>query len=133
MRISDGSSDVCSSDLFFVRRIAERCGFDAHRANRLEIAGDRLTGGVLEPILDKDAKLAALHHFTASRGLGATETMAVGDGANDLPMICGAGLGVAYRAKPQVPAQAPALVTPGHPPALPHIPGRRKSGLSGKR
>ena len=62
------------------------------------------------PILDKNAKLAALRELAAARGLRMAATLAVGDGANDLPMILEAGLGVAFRAKPVVAAQARARV-----------------------
>jgi phosphoserine phosphatase len=108
---------------FFVARIAARLGFDAHQANRLETANGRLTGRVIEPILDKEAKLAALRHFACTRGLARQDTMAVGDGANDLPMIQGAGLGIAYHAKPLVRAQAPAVVTRSDLTALLYIQG----------
>jgi len=91
---------------YFTSRIRLRCGFDEDRANRLEIEGGRLTGRVIEPILDRDAKLAYLQSFAAERGLSADETMAVGDGANDLAMIREAGLGVAFHAKPVVADEA---------------------------
>jgi phosphoserine phosphatase len=80
------------------------------RSNRLLAADGKLTGEVAEPILGADAKLAALREFTARLGLAADETMAVGDGANDLAMLVEAGLGVAYRAKPAVAAKADARV-----------------------
>ena len=115
---------------FFVGRIAASCGFDAHQANRLELADGRLTGRVIEPILDKDAKRAALTRFTAERGLAPAETMAVGDGANDLPMIQAAGLGVAFRAKPLVRAQAPAVVAQGDLTALLYIQGYARAELA---
>jgi phosphoserine phosphatase len=90
----------------FTGAIARRLGFDEHRANQLVIAGGRLTGRVDEPILGRDAKLATLRELRARRGLAADETLAVGDGANDLAMLEEAGLGVAYRAKPTVAAAA---------------------------
>jgi phosphoserine phosphatase len=114
---------------FFVSRIAARCGFDAHRSNRLEIADGALTGEVIEPILDKDAKLEALRHFAAERGLEIAQTMAVGDGANDLPMVQAAGLGVAFHAKPLVRAEAPAVVTHGDLTALLYIQGYRSGDI----
>jgi phosphoserine phosphatase len=94
----------------FTAAIALRLGADEHRANTLEIAGDRLTGRVLEPILGADAKLAALRELTQRLGLAPLETLAVGDGANDLPMLREAGLGVAFRAKPKVAAAAHARI-----------------------
>jgi phosphoserine phosphatase len=91
---------------YFTARVAAACGFDIHRSNTLLDDGTALTGEVGEPIQGKDAKLAALHELTASRGLKPTATLAVGDGANDLPMIEQAGLGVAFHARPAVAAQA---------------------------
>jgi len=95
---------------FFTSRVAQAAGFDAHRANRLIDDGARLTGEVARPILGREAKLAALCEESRALGLDLTETMAVGDGANDLAMIEAAGLGVAYRAKPVVAALADAKV-----------------------
>lgn len=90
----------------FTHRVAARLGFDEHQANALEIADGRLTGRVREPILGREAKKAALERIAAGRGLDLAGTLAVGDGANDLEMIRCAGLGVAFRAKPQVEAEA---------------------------
>jgi phosphoserine phosphatase len=91
---------------YFVSRIAARCGFDAHHSNRLEIAGEALTGGVLEPILDKDAKLAALRRSASERALTADETMVVR-------------------------AEAPAVVTHGDLTALLHVQGYRRAEFAG--
>jgi phosphoserine phosphatase len=91
---------------YFTSRVKIRCGFDAERANTLEIEGGKLSGTVREPILDRDSKLGFLRSFAAERGLAPHETMAVGDGANDLAMIKEAGLGVAYHAKPVVAGEA---------------------------
>ncbi len=94
----------------FTSRVAEAAGFSAHRGNRLLDDGAVLTGRVGEPILGKAAKLAALQEEALAGGLRLDETLAVGDGANDLMMIQASGLGVAYRAKPVVAAQAMARV-----------------------
>ncbi len=91
---------------YFSGRVAERIGFDVHRANTLLDDGETLTGEVGEPILDRAAKLDALHELAAARGLDLAECLAVGDGANDLAMIRAAGLGVAFHAKPIVSAEA---------------------------
>lgn len=95
---------------FFTSRVAEAAGFHADRANTLADDGAALTGQVGEPILGREAKLAALEEEAAALGLQLSETLAIGDGANDLAMIEVAGLGVAYRAKPIVAAQADAKV-----------------------
>ena len=98
---------------FFTSRVAAAVGFEANRANTLEIVDGVMTGHVIGPILGKEAKLASLQEFAAARGINIAETLAVGDGANDLAMIGAAGLGVAYRAKPIVSAQAHASVVHG--------------------
>ncbi len=95
---------------FFTLRVAEAAGFHAQRANTLGEGEGALTGLVGEPILGREAKLAALTEEAAALGLDLSATMAVGDGANDLAMIKAAGLGVAYRAKPIVAAEADAKV-----------------------
>jgi phosphoserine phosphatase len=95
---------------FFTSRIAEAAGFHANRANTLLEAAGALSGQVGEPILGREAKLAALTEEAASLGVPLAETLAIGDGANDLAMIEAAGLGVAYRAKPVVAARADAKV-----------------------
>ena len=87
-----------------------RCGFEIHRSNTLLDDGAALTGQVGEPILDRDAKLETLHELAAQRGVKLAATLAVGDGANDLDMLRAAGLGVAFRAKPIVAAEARARI-----------------------
>ncbi|GAC1486864.1 MAG: phosphoserine phosphatase SerB [Acetobacteraceae bacterium] len=95
---------------YFTGRVADRLGFDVHRANTLLDDGAALTGKVGEPILDRAAKLEALHELAAERGLDMADCLAVGDGANDLAMIRAAGLGVAFHAKPIVSAEARARI-----------------------
>jgi phosphoserine phosphatase len=95
---------------FFTSRVADAAGFHLNRANTLIELDAALTGEVGDPILGKEAKLAALNEETAALGLTPADALAVGDGANDLAMIEAAGLGVAYRAKPIVAAQAHAKV-----------------------
>jgi phosphoserine phosphatase len=94
----------------FTRAVRDRLGADEDRANILAIQGGKLTGKAIEPILGHDAKLAALKEIAAARGIPLAETLAVGDGANDLAMLRAAGLGVAYRAKPKVAASAAARI-----------------------
>ena len=112
MQANGGARVVIVSGGFrqFTRAIRERIGADEDRANALLIEGGKLTGKVIEPILGQDAKLSALKEIAAAMGLELDDTLAVGDGANDLPMLQAAGLGIAYRAKPRVAASAHARV-----------------------
>jgi phosphoserine phosphatase len=86
--------------------VAQWCGFDRVVANRLIIENGALTGQVGEPIVGKEAKLATLNELAGQRGVHPNAVASIGDGANDLPMLLAAGLGVAYRAKPSVKAEA---------------------------
>jgi phosphoserine phosphatase len=95
---------------FFTSRVAAEAGFAINQANTLNTENGVLTGTVARPILGQQAKLEALQRFVAERGIGLDETIAVGDGANDLAMIRAAGLGVAFRAKPALKAEADALL-----------------------
>ncbi|HEV7371263.1 phosphoserine phosphatase SerB [Arenibaculum sp.] len=95
---------------FFSARVRDRLGFHDDQANDLELVDGRLTGRPVEPILDKNAKLGTLLREAGRHHIPIAETLAVGDGANDLPMIQAAGLGVAYHAKPSVAAQARARI-----------------------
>lgn len=92
---------------YFTSRVAEEAGFDVHRANTLLDDGVFLTGEVARPILGREAKLAAL---LEESGHAPADALALGDGANDLAMIKAAGLGLAYRAKPVVAAEADAKI-----------------------
>lgn len=91
----------------FTGFVRERLGFDVDEANRLEIVDGRLTGRLLGPLRDAASKRSALHRHAAELGVDATASIAVGDGANDLPMLLDAGMGVAYHAHPSVRAAAP--------------------------
>ena len=103
MRANGAATALVSGGFsFFTARVAAALGFDDHRANVLLDDGARLLGRVQEPILDRSAKLDSLRELTALHRLAADDSLAVGDGANDLEMIRAAGLGVAYHAKPIV-------------------------------
>ncbi len=95
---------------FFTSRVAVAAGFHENRANSLGEADGALDGTVGSPILGREAKLAALRGEAARLDLDLSATLAIGDGANDLAMIEAAGLGLAYRAKPIVAAQADAKI-----------------------
>jgi len=107
----------------FAEPVAAEIGFARALANRLEIADGRLTGRVLPPIVDAAAKERLLRERAARRGLALTETLAVGDGANDLPMLRAAGMGIAFRAKPAVAAAADARIDRGNLTAVLHLQG----------
>jgi phosphoserine phosphatase len=94
----------------FTAKVAQAAGFHLDRANRLLEADGALSGLVAEPILGREAKLQALIDEAGALGIGLDQTLAIGDGANDLDMIRAAGLGVAYRAKPVVAAEADARI-----------------------
>ena len=94
----------------FTSRIGVTIGFHEDRSNWLDTLDGKLTGTVREPILGKEAKLASLIELRDKAGLHAQQTMAVGDGANDLAMLGEAGLGIAFKAKPAVAAAAHARV-----------------------
>jgi len=112
---------------FFTERVARDVGFDFQQANHLIEEDGRLAGTVREPILGRDAKRSALQDLRKGGGkdgeLNALETMAVGDGANDLAMIEEAGLGVAFRAKPLVAEAASASIQYGDLTALLYLQG----------
>ncbi|MCC5903175.1 MAG: phosphoserine phosphatase SerB [Halomonas sp.] len=99
---------------YFAHYLQDRLGFDEVHANELIIEGGKVTGGVLEPIVDAERKADLLEHIAQREGFTLAQTVAVGDGANDLKMLAKAGLGVAFRAKPLVRAEArQALSTAG--------------------
>lgn len=85
---------------YFTGAVARLVGFTQHHGNILGIEGGRLTGLVEEPILDRNAKLTYLLRYMEQLGLEACDTMAIGDGANDLLMLETAGLGIGYKPKP---------------------------------
>ena len=90
-----------------VDRLAEELGIDYVKANRLEIKNGLLTGHVLGEIVSKDTKVQMLKEWAQENNLELNQTIAMGDGANDLPMIQTAGIGIAFNAKPIVREQAP--------------------------
>jgi phosphoserine phosphatase len=107
----------------FTAAVAGWLGFDENRANTLHVEGGRLAGTVAEPILGKEAKLLALHEIAAQLGITPAEAIAVGDGANDLPMLKAAGTGVALHAKPRVQADCEVRVNHGDLTALLYLQG----------
>jgi phosphoserine phosphatase len=96
---------------YFADRLEKQLKLDAAHANRLEIKNGRLTGEVLGEIVDGARKLAHMKAIIKKERASRSEVVAIGDGANDLPMILHAGLGIAFNAKPKVREQAPCNLT----------------------
>jgi len=115
----------------FTEFVSDQLGFDYHQANRLEVVDGRLTGRVEKPILDRHAKQQCLMRLMQERSIPAYETMAVGDGANDLSMVLAAGLGVAYHAKPILADAAPMRVDHGDLTVLLYAQGYRLQEIVG--
>jgi len=119
---------------YFTRRVAEAAGFHAERGNTLLDDGAVLTGAIAMPILGREGKLQALEEAAAKLNIGLDETLAVGDGANDLAMIQKAGqnggLGVAYHAKPVVAQAAGASIAHNDLTALLYLQGYTDSEIS---
>lgn len=110
----------------FSARISSMIGFDEHRANRLVECNGTLTGEVEEPVLGREAKAIAVTETASRLGLGVADTIAVGDGANDLEMLNLAGTGVALHAKPVVAEAAKVRIDHGDLTALLFIQGYRQ-------
>jgi phosphoserine phosphatase len=111
----------------FTGPISKMIGFHEDRGNTLLVDVDKLAGRVAEPILGREAKLATLIELREGLGLSPRDTLAAGDGANDLAMIEVAGLGVAYHAKPKVAAAAHARIDHGDLTALLYCQGYARS------
>lgn len=116
---------------FFTERVGNAVGFNVNQANTLLFADGRLTGEVAEPILGRSAKIEALVKLREELKLAPHDTMAVGDGANDLGMIEEAGLGVAFHAKPVVAEVADARIDHGDLTALLYLQGYRQQDITG--
>ncbi len=108
---------------YFTSKIAAVTGFQVNRGNILEIKDSQLTGRVLDPIVDSTTKLNSLIEFREKAALSPHEVMAVGDGANDIPMIREAGLGIAYHPKPAAAAAADIVIRHGDLTALLYLQG----------
>ncbi|MGC4173778.1 phosphoserine phosphatase SerB [Demequina sp.] len=105
-----------------VAPLAARLGITRFRANRFDVSEGMLTGRTDGPVIDRAAKAEALRAFAAELGIAVEDTVAIGDGANDLDMMAAAGLGIAFNAKPVVQAQADiAINEPRLDAALPHL------------
>ena len=101
-RAGSATALVSGGFTVFAERVGTTLGFDHVVANRLDLMDDRIVGTVQQPIVTAETKREALLAFAVALGIGSAETIAVGDGANDLPMLAAAGIGVAFRPKPAV-------------------------------
>jgi phosphoserine phosphatase len=111
----------------FTGMVRRALGFDSDDANVLKRDGATLAGTVEPPILGKEAKLATLRRLAGQHGLSTADALTVGDGANDLPMLKAAGLGVAFHAKPVVAAEVPARIDHGDLTSLLYLQGYRRA------
>ena len=111
----------------FTSHVAASLGFHENRANELLVVDGKLTGEVAMPILGKDAKVESLIRICSVHGLSPADVLAVGDGANDIPMLQAAGMGVALHAKPVVQEQARMVINHGDLTALLYLQGYQKS------
>lgn len=118
---------------YFTAMVRKALGFDLDAANVLEHDGTSLAGTVTHPILGKEAKLTTLQRLASERSLTESDAVSVGDGANDLPMLKAAGLGVAFHAKPAVAAQVPARIDHGDLSALLYLQGYRRSDFEERK
>ena len=112
---------------FFTEKVREELGFTYDQANVLHVADGKLVGTVQKPVLDKQAKVAALNTYARAHNLTPDQAISVGDGANDLPMLKRAGIGVAYHAKPAVRTEARVRINHGDLTSLLYLQGYRKS------
>jgi len=118
---------------FFVERVAAKLGFAQYKANVLGIRDGKLTGTVDRPIITAAVKRQTLLEESARRGIPLESCLAVGDGANDIPMIEEAGLGVAFHAKPKTEAAASAAIRHGDLTALLFAQGYRREDWAAAR
>jgi phosphoserine phosphatase len=131
MRRDGGTTCLVSGGFtLFTSRVGAMIGFDQNRGNTLVVEDRKLAGRVDEPILGREAKLATLIELRERLGLAPSDTLAAGDGANDLAMIEAAGLGVAYHAKPKVAEAAHARIDHGDLTALLYLQGYARADFA---
>ena len=128
MRASGAYTALVSGGFtYFTSRVRDLLGFDCDIANDLELADGRLTGRIPLPIIDPAGKVEALRRLATERGLGIGETLAIGDGSNDIPMLQAAGLGIAFCGKPKVKQSVPVWLDYAGPTGLLHLQGFKRS------
>jgi phosphoserine phosphatase len=116
----------------FAERVAARLGFARVVCNHLDLAAGRIAGTVAAPLVTAETKRETLIEIAAARGVSLADTLAVGDGANDVPMLLAAGLGVAFRAKPSVAAAARWRIDHADLTALLYAQGYRHDEIAGR-
>ncbi len=112
---------------YFTARVRVLIGFDCDIANDLELVDGRITGRIPPPIMDPAGKVAALRRLAAERGIAQPETLAIGDGSNDIPMLQEAGLGIAFCGKPKVKQAVPVWLDYAGPTGLLYLQGYKRS------
>ena len=126
--LPDGTTALASGGfLLFIERVAKQLGFDFHEGNDLVVEDGKLTGYLKLPILNRDGKVDALLRYVGKCKVPVADTLAVGDGANDLGMLKAAGTGVAFHAKPTVAKAAGTRIDHGDMTALLYLQGYRRS------
>ena len=113
----------------FAKEIAGEVGFHEFHANELLIQDGKFSGKVAEPILGQQAKLDQLNRLANEKQITLSETIAIGDGANDLPMLMNAGTGIAFHAKPSVAEQAKVVINHGDLSAILFVQGYTKADI----
>jgi phosphoserine phosphatase len=117
---------------YFTSRVRDLLGFDCDVANELELADGKITGRIPPPIVDAAAKVGAMRRLAAERGVTLTETLAIGDGSNDIPMLMAAGLGIAFRGKPKVKQSVPVWLDHAGPTGLLYLQGYKRAEFVGE-
>jgi phosphoserine phosphatase len=128
MRASGAYTALVSGGFtYFTSRVRDLIGFDCDVANDLELIDGKLTGRIPLPIMDPAGKVATLRRLLAERGLAPTETLAIGDGSNDIPMLQEAGLGIAFCGKPKVKQAIPVWLDYAGPTGLLYLQGYKRN------
>jgi len=112
---------------YFTSRARDLLGFDCDIANDLELLDGRLTGRIPPPIVDPAGKVDALRRLMSERNLAPDQTLAIGDGSNDIPMLQAAGLGIAFCGKPKVKQSIPIWLDYAGPTGLLYLQGYERS------
>ena len=97
-----------------VKSVAEKLGFDRYVCNEVEVVNERLTGEVVEPVVDSQTKLDVLLEECRDLQIDPDQVCSIGDGANDIPMLQAAGLGIGFQGKPLVRAATPYQINTGN-------------------